>query len=257
MFSNPTVEDVILSLKEFLSNSFGDRLVSIVHFGATAAEPSRPLGAVVAKIRVLIVVQDLGAAHWKQISAAFSKLKWRNAIAPMLMTPQEIASSTDVFPITFLEMKNCFRIVFGEDVIRDLQIQKTHLRLRCEQEARNLLVRMQANCLTTQSSTELMNILVRNFESLLRIIGGMLMLEMTTELPASEDQRIDLACRNFGLDRTILENVRTLIKKKQHPEPDWIRALYLSLMSEVAHLTEVVDQIPEEVVVIEQLDQGE
>lgn len=60
--------------------------------------------------------------------------------APLLMTPNYIETSLDVFPIEFLNFRAIHHTVFGSDLFRDLIIEPTHLRLQCEREIKSKLL---------------------------------------------------------------------------------------------------------------------
>jgi predicted nucleotidyltransferase len=54
--------------------------------------------------------------------------------APIIMTNDYIKTSLEVFPIQFLNMKTINKHVYGEDVLKGINIAKSDLRLVCERE---------------------------------------------------------------------------------------------------------------------------
>ncbi|MDF1592543.1 MAG: hypothetical protein P1P89_13590 [Desulfobacterales bacterium] len=54
--------------------------------------------------------------------------------APLIMTPDYIKRSLDVFPIEFLNLKQLHHKVLGEDIFQDIKIERTDLRYQCERE---------------------------------------------------------------------------------------------------------------------------
>lgn len=65
------------------------------------------------------------------IGKKYGKKKIR---APIIMTIDYIETSLEVFPIQFLNMKTINKHVYGEDVLQDITIDKSDLRLVCERE---------------------------------------------------------------------------------------------------------------------------
>lgn len=256
MFRKPSIAETLESLKQALVDSFGDRLVAIIKYGSHVSidsdQPPQP-----GKIRVLIVVDQLDASHWERVSTAFENIKGRATIAPMLMTRNDLHASTDVFPITFIEMQRQYEVIHGDDVLKDLKIQQAHLRLRCEQELKNLSLRMQSTCLMHHASPyRLKNALTQNYESFVRAIGGAACLIDKSNV-VDEAGLIDLAVEEFKLDRDTLTNVKALVESDAKQDAAWIQALYIAMMSAVESAATCVDQMPEDVVVINPVDQKE
>jgi hypothetical protein len=246
----PSIADTLESLKKALVDSFGDRLIAVVKYGMESESQAN-------KIRVLIIVDQLDASRWERVSTAFENIKGRATIAPMLMTKNDLHASTDVFPITFMEMQRQYEVIHGDDVLKDLKIQHAHLRLRCEQELKNLSLRMQSTCLMHHASPyRLKNALTRNYESFVRAIGGTASLVDKSNV-VSEAALIDLAVEEFKLDRDTLVNVKALVESDAKHDASWIQALYIAMMSAVESAASFVDQMPDGVVVINPIDQKE
>ena len=62
--------------------------------------------------------------------------------SPLLLSDQELRSSTDCFPLEFEDMKERRRVLFGADVIADLHIDRTFYRAQVEMELRSKLLRL-------------------------------------------------------------------------------------------------------------------
>ena len=60
--------------------------------------------------------------------------------APLIMTPEYIENSFDVFPIEFLNIELLHHTVFGEDIFQDLVINNSELRHQCERELKVKLI---------------------------------------------------------------------------------------------------------------------
>ncbi|MFZ5953462.1 MAG: hypothetical protein ACOYXC_22355 [Candidatus Rifleibacteriota bacterium] len=60
-------------------------------------------------------------------------------ISPFFLTQIDLERSLDVFPGKFLSIIQDHKTIAGPDMLSDLKIDRSHLRLRCEQEIKNLL----------------------------------------------------------------------------------------------------------------------
>jgi hypothetical protein len=79
---------------------------------------------------------DLG---FLELLASLGKTYGKKGIsAPLIMTPEYIMHSLDVFPIEFLNIKLLHDTLFGEDLFQHLAIDRKDLRLQCERELKSL-----------------------------------------------------------------------------------------------------------------------
>jgi hypothetical protein len=55
----------------------------------------------------------------------FHRRKRAKQIQLLTLTPADLSSSTDVFPIKFLDMQQDYEILHGEDLVKDLEVGET------------------------------------------------------------------------------------------------------------------------------------
>ncbi len=93
-------------------------------------------------INSVLVLKDMEPSFLDKLSSMgrhFSKKKMR---APLIMTPEYIENSLDVFPVEFLDIKMIHRTVYGEDLFSDIVINKSQLRLQCERDLKAKLINL-------------------------------------------------------------------------------------------------------------------
>ena len=124
--------------------------------------------------------------------------------APLFLTQDYIRSSLDVFPMEFLDMQENHILVYGEDILKDLDIKTEHLRLFCEQQVKGKLVRIRQAFLEIGLKRkgqeallkESLTALIPVFRNLVRLKG---------EVPAvDKPQVIQQLCTLFDLDADVL-----------------------------------------------------
>jgi len=230
--ANKTLE----SLEEILIASFGDNLVSIVHYGE--------LESANAKIHVLIVVEKLDEADWQRISDAFDRLRGRALVVPMLLTKKSLKSSTDIFPIVIHQIQRTYQVVYGEDVVNGIKIQRSHLRLRCEQELRSLQLQMQSTCLMHFASAHrLRAALIRDCQSLLPLLE--VAFELDGENIESAEELMQSVATKFELDEQLLSYARDFAQGGGEFDEETFGGVYVELMAAVRTAADFVDQLPE------------
>jgi hypothetical protein len=126
------IQDGLDRFSERIQQALGEHLISIVLYGASASEEPVPESL---SVEVMIKVLDAAA-----LPVQMGRHEFRLAV--LFLSEDELHRSTDVFPIKFLQMQRHHRVVYGRDVLSGLQISRQHLRLRCEQEIKNLMLRL-------------------------------------------------------------------------------------------------------------------
>ena len=218
----------------------GNDLVSLILFGHTGqdltADNADP-------IRILIVLESVDAQSLDQLSTGYQTIGGRRRLSPMIMTVEEMESSTDVFPITFLEMQQNYCVLAGTDVLANLTIRFDHLRLRCEQELKNLLLRMQNRYLTQHDDNRLAETFRSSIRSFIRSIGAAL--NLVDSNPKKHDQEIvELAAKHFELDLEQTMQVFNARNVTSELRGDQLRSLYAVLMNIVSQAASAIDHLP-------------
>lgn len=235
-------EQVIASAAKALPDALQEHVISLVLYGAHADKETREKTE---SIQLLIVLKEINPTILERLAAAYKQIKGYRQLSPMVMTPEELRSSTDVFPVTFLEMQRCHRLLAGDDCLEELSIRFDHLRLRCEQRLKNLLLRMQNTYLTTHDDTHRMaSVLQRNFSSYERVMGTALLLKDTPR-PEGANEVLLTSAAAFGLDVDTTRQVIDAMERRASFSDDALRSLYVAFLSLVHEAANVIDALPD------------
>ena len=137
-------------LSELLTGALGEQLLSLTQFFPFHGSVNEPVKT---RLYLLLLVDTVEVDLLSKCSEVIKEVDGTEVVVPRVMSHSELVASTDVFPITFLEMKQHYKVLAGQDYLADLSISDVHLRLRCEQELRNLLLRMQSSFVLRKHST--------------------------------------------------------------------------------------------------------
>ncbi len=134
-----SLEQKLSGLVERLTKTFGDRLVSIVLYGSATTED---WNEDTSDLNVLCVLERISPGELRLAEPIFRW--WREAgnPSPLLLTAEEVQSSTDCFPMEFHDMKRQRRILYGADLLRDLPIDNKFYRAQVEHELRSKQLRL-------------------------------------------------------------------------------------------------------------------
>lgn len=128
-------------LVEGLKSAFENELEAVILYGSAAANEYHGKHS---DLNVLVVVKN---SKFDKVGRASEIARWWNRTGnppPLFFTLHELEESTDVFPIEFSDMKDAHRVLLGKDVLADLELDHTHLRLECEHELRGKLLNLRS-----------------------------------------------------------------------------------------------------------------
>lgn len=133
------MEQKLSDLVQRLKASFGDRLVAAILYGSAVMddwhEPTSDLN-------VLCVMDRLSTQELAQSEPVFRWWREQGNPPPLLLTAEEVRTATDCFPMEFHDMREHRRVLYGSDVIADLEIDRSFYRAQVEHELRAKQIRL-------------------------------------------------------------------------------------------------------------------
>lgn len=133
------MEQKLSELVERLKTAFDQHLVSVLLYGSGATSDWSEGHS---DLNILCVLDGISPA---ELRLAEPILRWWRQAGnppPLLLTEQEVRTSTDCFPIEFHDMQQYRRVLFGTDVIEDLSIDNKYYRAQVEHELRSKQLRL-------------------------------------------------------------------------------------------------------------------
>jgi predicted nucleotidyltransferase len=130
-------EKQISEFVERVRAAAGANLKSVILYGSAAT------GDYVPEYSDVNLLCLLGEASLSAIAAVAAAVEWwgkRRQHAPLLMTVDDLRRGADVFSIEFLDMQQSYRVLWGEDPLKGLEIPMTFHRAQVEYELREKLI---------------------------------------------------------------------------------------------------------------------
>lgn len=97
-------------------------------------------------------------------------------VIPMIFTRDEIKNAIDVFPVEFLNIKRRHEILYGEDILKDIEISKEKLRHQLEFEFRSKLIHLRQSYLKSDGD-DIEDMILSAVPTLAPIIGALMYLK--------------------------------------------------------------------------------
>jgi hypothetical protein len=128
-----------------LKTAAGPNLQSVILYGSAAdGEFHREFS----NINLLCLLRETSFAHLARLSDAVDSWTRHKHPVPLLLTHEELTHSADVFSIEFLDMKRRYRVLFGDDVLRHLEIPMHLHRAQLEYELREKMILLRQRILS-------------------------------------------------------------------------------------------------------------
>jgi predicted nucleotidyltransferase len=129
-------EQLLSEFVEKLRATAGENLASVVLYGSAAEGEFHPEYS---DYNLLCIVRDTSFASLSRIAGAAEWWRKKKHHPPLVLTAKELQDTADVFSIEFSDMKQRYRVLYGEDVLRDLKVPMHLHRSQLEYELREKL----------------------------------------------------------------------------------------------------------------------
>lgn len=235
-----TPQEVFPEFVGDLRGIYGDRLQSVILYGSGAR------GDYVAgksDINFLVVPAENAADDLEKVLPFVSKWKKRAVATPVIMTKALIASSLDVYPVEFLNMKRHYRVVCGEDVLMDLAFDRENLRRQCERELKGKWVLLRTGFLETEGKTEAVRrLLAASITAFLSVFAALLEIKGRA-IPGSRREIVSAVAEAYGISPDpFLQCIGLREGRKDAPLAE-MKSIFRSCSAEIGKLTRAVDEL--------------
>jgi predicted nucleotidyltransferase len=223
-----------------LRKLFGENLNSIVLYGS-AARDDYVAGS--SDLNVLVVLQD---AHIKQVRKAANisrRARDKHSIEPRFMSLETLRTASDVLPIAFLDMQEQYSVLYGEDALQEVVVERRNLRFQCEYQLRFILLRMRNLFLFSSHDRNLMaSRLSRSFTTFLHLLKSVYRL-LEEEPPVRREEIVARSAERFGLDRELMDQLLDLKLKRRRFSREEVESLFEGYLDLLYDVIGVVDKM--------------
>jgi len=223
-----------------LEDALGGGLVSIILYGGVAKHD--PYDARTSEVNVMVVLKEVTVEILDKVASPVQQGVRAFRLTAMVLSENDLRTSTDVFPIKFLDMQKHHRVLWGKDLLAELPIAREHLRLRCEQEIKNLMLRLRQFYLQRAHQPEAVeSTLTRALASLCASLAVLVELK-TGEAPPGNGDVLE-AAEKLGLHGRPLQSALALRRGELKPDAPELKRLYDAFMRTVQQAAELADTL--------------
>jgi predicted nucleotidyltransferase len=225
-----------------LRSTHGRNLVSVILYGSAAT------GDFVRKQSDYNLLIALERITPKDLRASQAPIREWNKLGhplPVYFTVSELKTAADVFPIEFHQMERARRVLYGSDVLANLEISDEYLRHQTEYELRTKLLQLRRAYIPASVSVEsLVNLMADSLSSFTALFRAILLLH-STEPPVAKREVIAAAAAKLKIDGSPFEKVLDIRENNASKMLDETVAnqIFTDYMVQIEAVVEAVDEL--------------
>jgi len=192
---------------------------------------------------LLIVLDTIGPEDLRNAHAAIREWAKLGHNVPVYFTAKEVENASDVFPIEFHQMKRARKVLYGRDVLADVDISNENLRHQVEFKLRSKLIMLRRQYIPASASVEgLERLMADSLVSFIALFRGVLMV-MGTEPPIDRHGTLALTVERLDLDGPTFERIYNIRQNNLDAAMTELDAnqLFADYLREIERVTEAVD----------------
>lgn len=223
-----------------LRDAAGANLKSVILYGSAAAGDYVPEYS---DVNLLCVFGDTSFSTIASVAPAVEWWGKQKHHAPLLMTEEELRRGADVFSIEFLDMKQSYRVLWGEDVLTSLDIPMKFHREQVEYELREKLILLRQRLLMVVRDQ------AGKWELLLRSVPGFgtlarhALMSLGEKAPASKREAIEKLAGKAAFDPKPILQLMDIRHGKLDRKSIDVDDLFARYLKAVERITSAVDEM--------------
>jgi predicted nucleotidyltransferase len=232
-------EKLINEFVERIRGAAGTNLLAAILYGSAAA------GDYIADysdVNLLCVLQE---TSFSAIAGLAPVMEWwgkQKHRVPLLMGAEEMRRSADLFSIEFLDMRRHYRVLWGEDVLKTLEIPMRLHRAQLEYELSEKTILLRQGLLAAGNTAAKWDLLLRSLPAFGTLFRHAL-IAMGEAGTGSKREAVALLADKLGIDGSVfgeLLDIREHREQRKTAKVDDVFSRYLKLVEQV---TAAVDKM--------------
>jgi predicted nucleotidyltransferase len=236
---NQNLEQTLNQFTEDVKRTYGETLLSVVLYGSAA---SNEYVEGRSNINCLVLLKEVTPDELMKCAARLPEWHKQGISTPLFIDPAYVRSSVDVFPIEFLDMKQRYRLLYGEDFLQKLELKRERLHFQCEQELKGKMLKLRQLYLeASQTGNRLALLLTKSISSFIVLFRALLHLQ---RMPASGSaEKLFAGLSQLRLSTEAIARVFDLRRQDEALSQTEIDTLFRRYLIEIEAIVEFVDKM--------------
>lgn len=225
-------------LVEELKNCLGGNLKAAYLYGSSVLKEGIP-GA--SDENILLVVDDVSLRLLKTMAPVVKTWMKRGNPVPMIFSLSMMERATDVFPIEFLDIRARHRLLWGDDILKKLDIRLNHFRHQLEFELRGKFLLLTRSYIELEGQEKkVVQLIGRSLSSVSTLFRGVLRL-LNRDVPGSQEFLWQTVGQHCGFDGKIFLALRHAKEHRKASPSLPVDDLFAGYLKAIGAVTEFVD----------------
>ena len=206
---NDEVAERFKPFQDEILRSYKENIHSITITGSSLTDDFDPGKS---DVNSVFVLDEMDLKFLEILAPLGKKYGKKRIAAPLIMTPEYIKNSLDVFPLEFLDIKLLHKTIYGEDIFHDLKIDQSDLRLQCERELKVRLIGLRQGYLSSSGDGKILtDMFIDSFSGYIPLFRGIIVL-LGKEPPLRNHDVLTALEEVSGINTRVF---RTVLKQKK------------------------------------------
>jgi hypothetical protein len=216
-------------------------LIHSVHIVGSAL--TRDFDPGVSDINSVIVLKKMDLKFLAFLAPLGKKFGRKRIAAPLIMTPEYIDASLDVFPIEFFNIQQLHYTVYGDDIWLDLNIEKSDLRRQCEQELKVKLIGLRQGYISAAGDQKILaRGFAESFSGYMPLFKAIIML-LGKAPPRDNADILSVLEEISGVPTEVFKQVLHQKKQKTRPSIEQLNLVFEDYYAAIEKLGDFTDAI--------------
>ena len=225
-----------------LHEDLGDGLLSLSVVGSALTDDFHPKYS---DINTVLEVRQRSHRLLQLLGRYGKSMGKRKLRAPLLMTPEYIQQSLDVFGVELLEFQLNHATVYGPDPFGELSFRKQDIRLQCERQLKGALIKLRQGYISAMGKPKIIADLLTECVSELAVLLRALLWLTDTDRPREALATLEVAGKTFEFDSEKLSTIMNLKQQHVRAQGDQVETIFENVYQVIDHLARKVDRIGE------------
>ena len=236
----PIVAEKIRPFIEEILDSYSDNVHSIHIVGSSLTDDYHEKTS---DINSIFVLKKMDLKFIELLAPFGKKYRKKGVAAPLVMTPDYIRTSLDVFPIEFADCKLIHQTVFGEEILKDIEISMADLRHQCEREIKSKLIWIRQAYISSVGDRRILTErFVNSIAGYMPLFRGIIWL-MGKERPIGKYQVISFLSDSTGIKTDIFRKILDVKRQNRMLAQDEMKTVFEEYYEATEKIGKVIDEL--------------
>ncbi len=233
-------KEIIDDFSSKLTSELGNDILSLYLFGSIIIQEDFHFG--VSDINTFIILKnECDNTTILRVSSIYKKYKNYPFSVPLMLRGKEVIEAKDVFPVEFIEIKEKNMLLYGDDFLKDIELNLSDIRKQCETEIRSKVIGLRKMLFAKDALIKNQDVLYKSLTSTIVLLKQILRLK-GLPLPETRFDVINALEAYFNKPFNGIKNLYTMRRDDVKITKNILETLILNYIEELEFFSKVFNE---------------